>query len=80
MRGDGGLGGGVPAVVQALEMLLQLVLERRRALGELDLHLRDAPDLVVGVEAGGPALAHARLDLLHEPGGVHRPLGPRALD
>ena len=68
--GDDRLGGRVPVVVQALEVLFQLVLKCGRALRELDLHLRDAPDLVLGVEAGGPALAHARLDLLHEPAGV----------
>src|SRR5262249_30575361 len=47
-------------------MALQLVLERRRALRQLDLHLGDAPDFVLGVEAGGPPLAAPLLDLLHE--------------
>src|SRR5262249_44650106 len=71
---DDGLGGGIPPVIELLQVLLQLVLKRGRAFRKLDLHLGDTADLVLGVEAGGASLPHALLDLLHEAARVHRSL------
>ena len=73
MGTDIGVALDVPDVVERRQMLLDLFAEAGRALRDLQLHLGDPPDLVLGVEAGGPALADPRLDLLHQPGDVHRP-------
>ena len=74
---DDRVGRGVPGRRSGARGAARSRPERGARLGELELHLRDPPHLLLGVEAGGPSLADSLLDLLHEPGDVHGPLAGR---